>query len=153
MADVVATDLRDALRARVIENYRDRVLPFQRRHVRLLRARQRDVAVERHPVFGREILLCHVDREQLAVKAIGIPPSAREHLVRVRPRCHADEDAFLRAPGRLQTVGEEVLLELPIDDVRSEEQGRADAAPKADARECARPTQARRPPRPRRPDR
>ena len=46
-------DLRDALLLRVVEDRLDRVLSFQDFDVRLLRARERRIALERHAIFVR----------------------------------------------------------------------------------------------------
>ena len=64
----------------------------------------------------------NVDGEQLAVKAVRVPPSAGQHLRGVGPRRHAHEDAFLRAPRRLEAVQPQVVLELAIHDVGREQQ-------------------------------
>ena len=122
-AEVVADeDLRDAVGARVLEDRRDGILAFEGLDVRLLRARQRHVALERHPIFGGQVLLRHVDGEQLAVEAIGVAAAAGQHLGGVRARRHADEDPLLRAPGRLDAVQPQVGFELAIDDVGRQQQ-------------------------------
>ena len=56
------------------------------------------------------------------MEAVGVAPAAREHLRRVRARRHADEDALLGAPRRLDAVQRQVRLELLVHDVRDEQE-------------------------------
>jgi hypothetical protein len=77
---------------------RDRILSLERDDLRLLRARQQHIARQRRPILVRQVLLRHVYRDQLAVKAIRVPAAAGQHDGRVRTGSHADENAFLCAP-------------------------------------------------------
>ena len=61
------------MRARVIQDGPDRILSVERFDLRLLGACERDVAIERQAILGREVGLHHVDREELAVTRS--PPS------------------------------------------------------------------------------
>ena len=107
---------------RVVENRVDRILALEDVDVRVLRPGQRHVPFERGAILGGQVGLRHVDREQLAVEAVGVPPAAGEHLGGVRARRHADENPFLRAPRRLDAVQPEIRLELAIDDVGGQQQ-------------------------------
>ncbi len=91
--------------------------------LRLLRAGQHDVAVEGAAILRRQVRLVHVDREQLAVKPVGIPPAAGEHGRGVGARRHADQNPLLRAPRRLDAVQLQVRFELLIDDVGCQQEG------------------------------
>ena len=105
-AEVVADEeLRDAVRAREVENRGDRIAGRRGSTTcGLLGARQHDVARERRPILRREVRLVHVDGEQLAVEPIGVAPAAGQHRGRVGARRHADEDTLLRAPRRVDAI-------------------------------------------------
>jgi hypothetical protein len=120
-AEVVADkDLRDAMKLGVVENHTNGVLAVQDLDMRMLSASQRHVSFKGHSIFGGEILLSHVHREQLTMKTIGVPPTAGEHRGGIRSGGHAHQDSFLGTPRRLDTIQPKIGLELMIDDIGGE---------------------------------
>ena len=120
---VADEELRDAVPPRVVQDRADGIVGVEDVDMCLLRPGEHHVAIERHAILGRQVGLVDVDGEQLAVKAIRIPPAARQHRRRVGARRHADENALLRAPRGLDAVQPQIGLELRIDDVGGEQEG------------------------------
>ena len=57
------------------------------------------------------------------MEAVGVAPSARDHGVGIGPARQANQDAFLRTPKLLDTMGEKVVLKLPVNHLGGKKQG------------------------------
>ena len=94
---------------------RDGILAPQSLDVGLLGASERDIPFECQPILRRQVVLQHINRKELPVESISVPTAARKHLRGVRPRRHADQNAFLRPPCRLNAMDSQIRVELSID--------------------------------------
>src|SRR4029079_9420756 len=109
---VADVELRDVALPGELEDGGDRIVAVEDRDLGVLRARQHDVARERRPILRGEVRLAHVDREELTVKTVGVAPAAGEHCRRIGAGRHADEDTLLRAPGHVDAIDAQVVVEL-----------------------------------------
>src|SRR5215510_13717547 len=93
-------------------------------HFRAQFTRKGQVFVQSRPIGGVEVGLFHVGGQQGAVEAAGVALSAFEHGAGVAARCQTDKDALLGTPGGRNAVRVEVFLQVPVNDVGGEEEGK-----------------------------
>src|SRR5579864_948186 len=84
-------------------------------HLRAQLARVVEILLQDGSILLRERGLTYIDDIKFALKAVGIPSAALQHLRGARSRSDANQDAFLDTPGGIYAMGSQIALELAID--------------------------------------
>ena len=86
-----------------------------------LRASSR-FAFRRKRSSAAEFALVHVHGQQRSVEPLRVALAAAQHVRGIAARRQAHQDALLRDPVRRDAVGVEIVLQLPVHDVRRQQQ-------------------------------